>query len=201
MGLHISNELEHYWRYEPDDGPIHLPRRYITLLRWEQIKRYLHISDPREQDSLHQLPKSVQQLHKKEWWYKLEPLASTFHKASQQYYTPSSNVAIDELMVKCSGRSSHTVKMPKKPIKQGYKIFALADHDYIWTFSWSSRQLGIADMFKYPGLTPTGSMILNMVKRLSKISGIYSIYLDNYFISVQLFQLLREHGYGACGTT
>jgi hypothetical protein len=45
--------------------------------------------------------------------------------------------------------------MPNKPIKQGYKIFTLAEHSYIWTFSWSSCQLGIEEMFKWPGLTPT----------------------------------------------
>jgi hypothetical protein len=29
----------------------------------------------------------------------------------------------------------------------------------------------------------------------------YFIYIDNYFISVPLFQLLHEHSYRACGTT
>lgn len=31
------------------------------------------------------------------------------------------------------------VKMPNKPIKQGYKIFALAELGYIWTFIWSGK--------------------------------------------------------------
>jgi hypothetical protein len=60
--------------------------------------------------------------------------------------------------------------MPNKPIKQGYKIFALAEHGYIWTFSWSSRQLGIEEMFKWPGLAPTGSMVVELIERLPKIS-------------------------------
>jgi anaphase-promoting complex subunit 8 len=58
-------------------------------------------------------------------------------------------------MVQCFGRTVYIYKMPNKPVKQGYKIFALAEHGYIWTFSWSSRQLGIEEMFKWPGLTPT----------------------------------------------
>jgi anaphase-promoting complex subunit 8 len=66
-------------------------------------------------------------------------------------------------MVRCFGRILYTYKMPNKPIKQGYKIFALAEHGYIWTFSWSSRQLGIEEMFKWPGLTPTGSMVVEFV--------------------------------------
>jgi hypothetical protein len=124
--------------------------------------------------------------------------------------------------------------MPNKPIKQGYKIFALAEHGYIWTFSWSSRQLGIEEMFKWPGLTPTGSMVADMISRLPKISSnplsnaplnplpnpplnplsnplsmelittspvaSYSIYMDNYFSSVALFNHLYALQYGACGT-
>jgi hypothetical protein len=135
--------------------------------------------------------------------------------------------------------------MPDKPIKQGYKIFALAEHGYIWTFSWSSRQLGIQEMFKWPGLTPTGSMVADMISRLPKLStnpllnplsnlanplpnpppnlppnpplnplldplsaeltiaspvASYSIYMDNYFSSVALFNHLYTHHYGACGT-
>ncbi len=96
-------------------------------------------------------------------------MASTFHKASQDYYISDFNLAIDELMIQCHGRTSHSVKMPNKPIKQGYKVFALAEHGYIWIFIWSSRQLGIAEMFKHPDLTPTGFMVLNMVESLPTI--------------------------------
>jgi hypothetical protein len=134
--------------------------------------------------------------------------------------------------------------MPNKPIKQGYKIFALAEHGYIWTFSWSRRQLGIEEMFKWPGLTPTGSMVVELIERLPSLPSnplsnpplsnpplnslsnppsnpplsnesisqpgleltisspvaSYSIYMDNYFNSVALFNHLYDCQYGACGT-
>ena len=206
MGVHDSSWIDHYWRNNQQQGPVHTPQLYITLKHFEQLKRYLHISDPREKN-----------LDKKEWWYRLEPLASIFHKASREYYIPGSELSVDELMIQCFGRSLHTVKMPKKPIKQGYRVYALAEHGYIWTFSWSSRKQGIMEMFRYPGLTPTASMVMNMVQRLpvappaapnaapnaalnAAPNAAYSIYMDNYFNSVSLFQQLREHGYGACGT-
>ena len=69
-------------------------------------------------------------------------------------------------MIQCLEWSLHTVKMPKKPIKQGYQLYALAEHDYIYTFCWSSRKQGIMEMFQYPGLTSTASMVINMVERL-----------------------------------
>lgn len=106
MGIHDSGQLDCYWRKNIKQGPIHTPQFYITLNRFEQLKRYLHISDPREKN-----------LNKKEWWYRVEPLASTFHKAAREYYIPGSELSVDELMIQCFGRSLHTVKMPKKPIK------------------------------------------------------------------------------------
>lgn len=56
-------------------------------------------------------------------------------------------------------------------------------------------------MFKYPTLIPTGSMMIKLVEELPKTSESYSIYMDNFFTSVPLFSLLREHDYGACRTT
>jgi hypothetical protein len=38
----------------------------MTLKRFERIKRYLHISNPRTEAK-----------NNKEWWHKLEPLASS----------------------------------------------------------------------------------------------------------------------------
>jgi len=38
------------------------------------------------------------------WWYKLEPLALTIQASFQKYYSPSSEVSINELMVWCFGR-------------------------------------------------------------------------------------------------
>jgi anaphase-promoting complex subunit 8 len=61
--------------------------------------------------------------------------------------------------------------MPNKPIQQGYKIFALAEHGYIWTFTWSSRLWGIAELFKYASLSPTVLMVLQMIKKLPGLAS------------------------------
>ena len=140
-----------YWNTDFTRGPLHPIPNHISLCRFEQIKRYCHISCPEsdERNGFH-LPTN------KMWWYKLEPLASSIQAASQCYYSPSSEVSIDELMVQCYGRyipfillphypanyfrSLHTYKMPKKPIKQGYKIYGIADHGYIIGFGALGRR-------------------------------------------------------------
>jgi hypothetical protein len=92
--------------------------------------------------------------------------------------------------------------MPNKPIPQGYKLFGLADHGYMWYWVWSSRKIGLIEYIRYNDLTPTGSMVLSLAKRLPKfVEQPYTVYLDNYFISIPLFRLMRELNIGACGTT
>jgi Transposase IS4 len=127
------------------------------------------------------------------WWWRLEPMLSTFRTACQCYLTPGTEVAINEIMVRFHGRSADTCKMPNKLIKQGYKIFALAENGYIWYFQLSSRQHGIAKLEKVNELTPTGSIVLQMARRLPKFpNSHFVIYIDNYFTSIPLFSILRR---------
>src|ERR1700712_4053717 len=89
--------------------------------------------------------------------------------------------------------------MPNKPIKQGYKIYGIADHGYIYNWTWNSRVHGLQVLFKHPKLTPTGSLVRSLVLSLPRQR--LTVYLDNYFTSIPLFKELRSCGYGAVGTT
>ncbi|KIM92469.1 hypothetical protein OIDMADRAFT_62577 [Oidiodendron maius Zn] len=99
MGIHEEPDISMYWNSDPNKGPIHTIKTHISLIRFEQIKRYCHISNS-EHDKLagFELPSN------KKWWYKVEPLASSLQASFQQYYSPSSEVSIDEVMVRCFGR-------------------------------------------------------------------------------------------------
>ncbi|EEH02982.1 predicted protein [Histoplasma capsulatum G186AR] len=152
VGVHTSPRIDLYWLQDPYQGPIHTPRLYMSQKCFEQIKRFLHISRPTSAGN--------HQPGDKRWWYKLESPASTLERAAGQYYQPGSNISIDATMIHCT---KHTVKMPNKPIKQGSKIIALADRGSIWTFTWSSRLWGIVDLFRWPNMSPTGSMVLESI--------------------------------------
>jgi hypothetical protein len=210
MGVHRSPRMEDYW--SSTKKPHHLPADYMSQKRFEQIKRYLHISNPLCPSAISYEPKdptdeaTTDGLYLGQiWWNKIEPLASQFRAACTAYYTPSSTVSIDESMIRCHGRSQHIYKMPNKPIKQGYKLYGLADHGYMWYWLWASRTKSLVEVVidKNPTLTKTGSMVLQLLRKLPTHSdgGVYTVYLDNYFTSIELFKQLRELGIGACGTT
>jgi hypothetical protein len=99
MGVHHEPNISMYWNTDKNKGPIHAISQHLSLRRYEQIKRFCHISDS-ERDSREgfNLPTN------KKWWYKLEPLASRLQASFQVYYAPSSEVSIDEIMVRCFGR-------------------------------------------------------------------------------------------------
>ena len=101
-----------------------IPKNCMSHTRFQQIKRYFHVADPRIE------------LTAKLWYYKLEPLASQLQERFRQFFIPSTKVAIDEMMIWFCGRSAHTVKMKNKPIKQGYKVFALCSRGYTYAFLW-----------------------------------------------------------------
>jgi hypothetical protein len=90
--------------------------------------------------------------------------------------------------------------MPKKPIKQGYKIYGIADHDgYLYNWIWSSREKGLQDILYRPGLTNTACLVRTLALSLPRRR--IAIYLDNYFTSVPLFKELQACEFGAMGTT
>jgi len=189
-GINRLPSLLSQWKY----GRSMLPKGGIGLLRYMQIsKRYLHISIP---SSGNQLPK----LPRKDWWKKLEPLSSYFQHRFQELYLPSTNVAVDEMMVNFTGRSIHTIRLPGKPIPVGYKVLAICDSSYTLNWLFTSRVDSIACLEKYPNLSPTGSAVLQLCHTLNPEKR-HVVYIDNAFSTVRLFRELQKMYVGAVGTT
>ena len=224
MGVHREAYTNQYWFKNLNEGmnlplpayhsfgqidrysaPLHTVSLHLGEVRYWQLLRYFHVSDPYTHPDIpfELQDKMTEEQIRNMWWYKLEPLASILRSNFEKYWRPASNVSIDEMMVRFFGRSLHTVKMPNKPIKQGYKMWALCDSGYLFTFMWNSRVKGIGELTRVPDLTPTASMVLQLASKLPPVQApmTYTVYLDNYFTSILLFRELRRRGIGACGTT
>ena len=120
------------------------------------------------------------------------------------------------MMVPFSGHSLHTLKMPHKPIKEGFKLWALCDKGYLWDFMFYSQKngnipsyinlslnlqdLGTISLEKHPELSPTHSAVLQLMKTLPFKEYEFTLFCDNLFSNPQLFGILRSLGIGACGT-
>jgi hypothetical protein len=119
--------VEDYWSLPKEDNfveTIHRPMQDggISLVRFEQIKRFLHISPPEKTSAVPaQLPPGRRRKKNTQpsVYDKLEPLASQVVQSSKAY-----------LMIKFKGRSADTNMVKNKPIKRGHKIFALCWRGY-----------------------------------------------------------------------
>lgn len=96
-------------------------------------------------------------------------------------------------MIRFCGRSAHTVKMKNKPIKQGYKVFALCSHGYTYAFLWYSLSHGTANLVKLDHLIPTASAVYQLARLLPE-KHCWNLVLDNYFTSIPLFEQLGKIG-------
>ncbi|KAI3655789.1 hypothetical protein MP638_005583 [Amoeboaphelidium occidentale] len=127
-------------------------------------------------------------------------MADVVQDNSRKYYSPSSKVSIDEMMVRFGGRSKDRYRIQGNPISEGYKIFALCDSGFTYSFLFaSSREKTLLEEdFTGEQLNETQKEVLTLSRTLPK--GHFDIYMDNYFTSVKLFSKLRSEGIGACGT-
>jgi hypothetical protein len=132
IGIVGTSNIGSFW--DKDSLTTHKPMEFMTFFRFKQIKRYFHVSAPPTPTPT-RIPSS-------QWHLKLEPLASLLCTKFKMYVVLGQNVSFDEMMVPFSGRSQHTLKIKNKPIKEGFKIWALCDHGYLWDFFFYSRTKG-----------------------------------------------------------
>uniref|UniRef100_A0AAR5QKM6 PiggyBac transposable element-derived protein domain-containing protein n=1 Tax=Dendroctonus ponderosae TaxID=77166 RepID=A0AAR5QKM6_DENPD len=113
-------------------------------------------------------------------------------KKTQKYYNPHNCIAIDESMIKFKGRSALKQYMPKKPIKQGYKIWALADSEgYLYNFD-----IYTSKTKDYVEHRLGERVVLRLMDGLEYKQHL--LFFDNYFTTYWLE--LKTKGINACGT-
>ncbi|CAG8824880.1 7084_t:CDS:1 [Cetraspora pellucida] len=182
--LYRLSSLDQYWN-EDEKLPLYHISKQMSLKHFEIIKRFLHISSPAVTIN--------------NYFEKLESLLSHIRNVSKQLYVPNSNVSVDEMVIRFSGRSIHTVRIKNKPILEGFKILSLCESGYTYTFLPTSC-VSPNNVMKMYGLSKTGCLVYHLVEQLPYSEFSFNIYMDNYFTSILLFQYLRQINIGACGT-
>jgi hypothetical protein len=94
----------------------------------------------------------------------------------------------------------HTYKLLDKLIKQGFKLFAIADQGYVLDLGKPAQvnsrgqeaRKSYYDRFNGDSTRPG---------RITKEKADVVVYMDNYFTSIPLFHRLRGLGIGACEIT
>lgn len=193
MGLHPEHNVAEYWNTDPEKGPLHLlVRRNISLVRWQQLDRYFHISKPNLD-------------HKESVFDKIEPLSEELRAASKRYWQPTTHLAIDECIQRFLGRAKEIVNIPSKPTPEGFKIWVLANAGYILDWLFHAKGSGPVDLDDYwtvdRKFPATQAVVLDLLLQADiQNDSRHVVWLDNLFTSVRLLATLSDEGFGAAGT-
>jgi hypothetical protein len=130
--------------------------------------------------------------------------------ASLRYWAPGINIAVDECIQHFEGRTLEKVVIPSKPTPEGFKIWAVAEAGYFlqWLLHLPRKVFDCIGDNKprtrkrkrddEHSLNPTQAVVVDLIKRLPP--AIYHVFLDNLFLSPDLFTVLRALNIGATGT-
>ena len=185
MGINKLPEIRDYWSTNEYLHYVPIADR-ISRDRFEQITHYLHFTD---NDSL---PSRGEEGYSR--LQKVDPVISHLKDRFKSVYYPHCEVSIDEAMIPFKGRSSMKQYLPLKPVKRGFKVWAMSDatNGYMCDFS------------VYTGATDGREVALGEKVVLSLSDSImgrhHKLFFDNYFTSVNLLSTLLNKGTYACGT-
>ena len=185
MGLVKLPSIYDYWKKNDTYHYSPIASR-ITRDRFFELHRYLHFAD---NSTL--APPGSPEYNK---LGKVQPIIDSLSQSFQEVYSPGKNVSVDEAMIPFKGRSSLKQYMPKKPVRRGIKVWALADSEngYIANFQvYTGKQ----------GDSTEKGLRAKVVKTLTApyVNSCRHVYFDNFFTGVDLLDLQKSHLYG-CGT-
>ena len=118
IGLLPERDIEDYWTTTCKKGVDYFTvRENISKDRWQQIDLKLYISflkDPN--DKIKESP-----------FNKVATLSDTIRDSFRLYWKPRTYLAVDETIVRFTGRAFKTVNIPSKPTLEGFKIWVVAN--------------------------------------------------------------------------
>lgn len=87
------------------------------------------------------------------------------------------------------GRTHHSTMAPDKPIKEGYKVFAISDKGYLYNYAWYSPKQGLESRSKVKGLGDTSAIVFKLITNTLPPNSI--LFINNYFIELKLASKLK----------
>ena len=184
-GYHKLPSERHYWS-EDDDLGLDIVKNAMSRNRYQKLKSLIHFNN-----------NDLANDNRHDRGFKVRPLISMMNASFQQFGIFCENLSIDEMIVKYYGH--HTLKqfIRGKPIRFGYKLWALCgSNGYCFNFD---LYCGKETTNKNSDLGVGSRVVLNMLECTEHPQG-HTVYFDNYFTSRDLLLHLRSIGYRATGT-
>lgn len=174
-----------YWSFD-DDIRNEAVSKAMTRDRFEEMMRYMHISDNNRLD-----------LDDK--FSKVRPLLAMLNERFLLYFLKEKNLSIDESMIPYYGRHGAKQFIRGKPIRFGYKMWALTTAlGYVLQFEPYQGARG-RQATDNDNLGMGGAVVMDLLAELNRDNG-YHLTFDNLFSSLKLVDKLTSLGIACTGT-
>ena len=152
----------------------------MSLRRYKMIDHFfqVHVSEEGE-TSMHKV-------------HPLLKLLSEFDRV----YKPSNRLSLDESVAPFAGRFKYLTFNPQKPDKWGIRIIGLADSTTGFCLS-LLPQLG-REVYDYLDVADMDALVINQMKEFATPGS--SLYVSNYYCSIDLAKKLLLEGFNVTGT-
>jgi hypothetical protein len=175
MGIDSLPQRRMFWQADTRHSTV---AAVLSRDRFESITRYLRVSPP-EAAAAPRNPFSF-----------VRAFIASLNHSFPRHWNPGRHLALDESMVSFRGRSDIKQFVPGKPHPHGYKIWVLANENYM-------LQLQL-----YQGKAAAGPSIHDMVLQLTQLyrNNNHVLYIDTRFTSPTLVASLFNVGIRVCGS-
>lgn len=188
MGFHPLPGMRLYWSNDPYFH-VEVVSSVMSLKRFLKILRFLHLNDNskmigRGQPGFDKL-------------FKIRPLIDHLKCKFQEAFFPSRFLSVDESMIGFKGRSSLKQYLPMKPIKRGFKVWAICCSVTGYMLCLDVYE-GKSNMNREGDDTLGSSVVLQLSKAFEMLG--YCIFFDRFFSTIPLIEKLLSKKLFGCGT-
>ena len=127
MGIHKETRYEDHWSTSISK-PIHPIIQIMPYSRFKQLLRRLRLCDAKNTKLV---------------YYRCNEWSEYVQQASTQFYNPGDSIAVDECMIRYTGRSKQTVTIRSKPTPTGFKVWVVAQAGCFLRWLWSTPKAGV----------------------------------------------------------
>jgi hypothetical protein len=175
MGIDSLPKRRMYWQGDTRHATV---AEVLSRDRFESLTRYLRVSPPGAAAA----PRNPFSF--------VRAFIDSLNHSFPRHWNPGRHLALDESMVSFRGRSDIKQFVPGKPHPHGYKIWVLANENYM-------LQLQL-----YQGKAAAGPSIHDMVLQLTQLyrNNNHVLYCDTLFTSPTLLASLSNVGIRVCGS-
>ena len=132
IGIHKEITIRDHWKTSRlgHQGSNHSILKVMTFDRFQLLHRHLRLFNP------FSLAKEAAKAGLAKVFAAVDEWSRHLQYASTEFLKPGMNIAVDECMIRYTGRSYQTTRVPNKPIPVGFKIWATAQKGLFLRWLW-----------------------------------------------------------------